>query len=366
AWGILVRNFSGEMEATPNGFAIRKATAYGENSGKLELSGHIRQGMVDAQLDLIDAHVVSRPEIEASVSGRLMFSGPLSHPLIAGRLKVDRADILPDNIVLKKTVLLTDYDARPAVDRAAERRPRKTLPIGLDVRIEMPDQIYVNAALIDSVWGGDLQVKYTEDGLSITGKLTPQRGFVSFIGKKFRFAQGDILFSGVVPIQPVYDDLTAEYTRGDFTARLVLNGGVSKPQFRIESNPALPEDEILSQVMFGRDTSNISTYQAIQLAAAAKQLSGGLSGPGFMYSFRQAVGIDTLEWREADTTDGSSSVAAGKYITSGLYVEVDSEVESEGVTSMVAEYEVNRHISVETSVGPSMRPGIGVNWKNDY
>ena len=30
------------------------------------------------------------------------------------------------------------------------------------------------------------------------------------------------------------------------------------------------------------------------------------------------------------------------------------------------EYEINRHISVETSVGPRMRPGIGVSWKNDY
>jgi autotransporter translocation and assembly factor TamB len=366
AWGILVRAFSGELEATSEGFTIRNATASGEKSGRIELSGHLEHGALDAQLDLTGAHVVRRPEIAAAVSGRLKVSGRWSHPRISGRLEVDRADILPDNIVMQKTVMLTDYDVRPAVDPAPENRPPKPKRFGWDVRVEMPDQIYVNAALIDSVWGGAVQVKDTPAGLSISGKIAPRRGFVSFIGKKFRFEKGDILFSGVVPLQPVYDDLTAEYSRGGFTARLILNGGVSDPQFRMESNPALPEDEILSQVMFGRDTSSISTYQAIQLAAAARQLSGGLSGPGFMYSFRQAVGIDTLEWRESDVEGNSSSVAAGKYITSGLYLEVDSEIESDGGTEMTAEYEINRHFSVETSVGPRMRPGIGVSWKNDY
>jgi autotransporter translocation and assembly factor TamB len=59
-------------------------------------------------------------------------------------------------------------------------------------------------------------------------------------------------------------------------------------------------------------------------------------------------------------------VAAGKYITSELYVEVDSTLDGSDTTGMSAEYELNRHFSVETSAGPRMRPGIGVNWKNDY
>jgi len=59
-------------------------------------------------------------------------------------------------------------------------------------------------------------------------------------------------------------------------------------------------------------------------------------------------------------------VAAGKYITSELYVEVNSTFGASATTGMTAEYELNRHISVETSAGPRMRPGIGVSWKNDY
>ena len=125
----------------------------------------------------------------------------------------------------------------------------------MEVRIEMPDQIYVNASLIDSAWGGALQLNTVPSGLSITGEVTPRRGFVTFIGKKFRLQRGDILFNGILPTMPVFNDLTAEYARNEFTARLVLNGGVNDPQLRLESTPALPEDEILSHVLVDRDTS---------------------------------------------------------------------------------------------------------------
>jgi autotransporter translocation and assembly factor TamB len=365
-WGILFRDFVVDLNAQPKGFTIGKATATDGQSGRIELAGQLQAGTLDIQLDLADAHLVQRPEIEAAVSGQLNFAGPVSHPSVSGRLVIDRADILPDNMVSSKPVLLTNYDARSSGERTAGSRKRKPLPFNMDVRVEMPDQVYVNASMIDSVWGGALQLKTVLSGLSITGEVTPRRGFVTFIGKKFRLQDGDILFDGIVPTMPVFNNLTAEYSRSDITARLILNGVVNDPQFRLESTPALPEDEILSHVLFDRDSSTISPYQAIQITAAARQLSGGLSGPGFMYGFRQAIGIDTLEWREPDAAGGSSSVAAGKYITSDLYFEVDSELDGSAATGMTAEYELNRHISIETSAGPRMRPGIGVNWKNDY
>ncbi|HSR88342.1 MAG TPA: translocation/assembly module TamB domain-containing protein, partial [Pontiella sp.] len=323
-WGIVFSDFSADLEALSNGFRIGTATATDGQSGRIELAGQLQADRLDMQLDLTSAQVVQRPEVEATVSGQLKITGPISHPLISGRLVIDRANILPDNLVSAKPKLLTNYDARSVGASNLATRQRKPLLFDMDVRMEMPDQVYVNASMIDSVWGGALQINDVPAGLSIKGKVTPRRGFVTFIGKKFRLQQGDILFNGNVPTMPVFNNLTAEYSRSDITAQLILNGEVNDPQFRLESTPALPEDEILSHVLFNRDASTISPYQAIQIASAARQLSGGLSGPGFMYDFRQVVGIDTLEWREPDAAEGASSVAAGKYITSELYIEVDS------------------------------------------
>ena len=366
-WGVVFRDLEADLVATKNGFEFEHASATDGYEGGLALSGGFGRGGLDVQLALDGAKVLQRPEVDAQVSGQLNVRGRIARPDITGALTIDRADILLDNMVTSKPLVLSDFDAQAETNAVAMSGENKALPFGMDIRIEMPDQVAVVASLIDSVWGGTLQVRNTPAGISVSGIIKPRRGYVNFIGKKFRFQQdGELVLDGSTPPSPAFNNLVAEYSRSDITARLLLNGRVNDPHFHLESTPAMPEDEILSQVLFNRDTTTISAYQAYQIAMAAQQLSGGLNGPGFMYQFRQAVGVDTLEWREADAAGEGSSVAAGKYITPGLYVEVSSSFDTKAETGMMAEYEITRHFSIETSTGPKMRPGIGVNWKNDY
>lgn len=365
-WGVVLHDCTAELAATRHGFEFKHAEATDGKDGRIKLSGILGGTALDLHLALDRANILQRPEIEAQVSGKLNVTREISRPNLTGSLVIDRADILLDNLVSSKPPVLTNFDAAAETNRVVTAKAKKRIPFGMDIRVVMPDQVYVNASLIDSVWGGELQVRDVPDGISVSGKVEPRRGYVSFIGKKFRFQEGEVVLNGSVPPSAVFNNLTAEYSRSDITAHLVLNGKVDNPQYHLESTPAMPEDEILSQVLFNRDATSISPYQAYQIAVAAQQLSGGINGPGFMYQMRQAVGIDTLEWREADAVGGSSTVAAGKYITPGLYVEVSSSFGAEAETGMMAEYEITRHFSVETSTGPQMRPGIGLNWKNDY
>ncbi len=366
-WGVVFHDFNADLEATPDGFITRSAAASDGGTGSVIMSGGLGANGLGLQLDFAGAQIIRRDEMEARVSGRLNVDGRPSRPDVSGELTIDRAEILLDNIAPPPPLALTDYDAaKTNWVGAAIRKKRKPPPVGLDVRINLPAQVFVIASMIETTLEGELHVTDAPNGVSIRGRIEPRRGYVNFIGSKFRFMSGDILLDGSIPNIAVLNNLTAEYARRDVTARLVLNGPVTNPRFRLESSPPMPEDEVLSHVLFNRDTSSISPYQAYQIAMAARQLSGGLNGPGFMFQVRQAIGVDTLEWREADAVDGASSVAAGKYITSGLYVEVNRELDSRGETGMMAELEVTRHFSVETYTGPKMRPGIGVNWRNDY
>ena len=365
-WGIVVREIAVDLAATDEGLRVNSATATDGDAGRVVLVGSVVTNQLALALDLSRAAIVRRDDVEATLSGHLEVAGPLTCPAVAGRLEVNRADILLDNIAPALPPLLTDYDASVKTNVVEVVAEKSSLPFGLDLQVDLADQVFANASMIDSVWGGNLQVKDVPEGISVRGAVEPRRGYVSFIGKKFRFTNGQIDMDGAVPAVPSMNQLTAEYSRGDFTARLILNGRLDNPDFRLESTPAMPEDEVLSHVLFARDTSSITPYQAYQIAAAARQLSGGMNGPGFMYQMRQAVGIDTLEWREGEADGDASSVAAGKYLTSALYVEVNRSLDAKGDMGMMAEYEVTKHFSVETSTGPKMRPGIGVNWKNDY
>lgn len=371
-WGVVVRGIQAEIDAGPGGLAIKQMTATDGGAGRIAVSGTMgiwQTGMPLAlQVDIEKARLIRRDEVEGTLSGSIHIGDLLARPSVEGRLVVDRADILLDNIAPPEARLLIPFDeTEPPTHETAVAASRKPLPFSMDVVVSMPDQIFVNASVVDSVWGGELRLRDAPGGIAVSGVIQPKRGYLSFIGKKFRLMdEGRIDLDGSIPPSPSMN-IAAEYSRSDIVAHLALTGKLNNPTYTLTSTPALPEDEVLSHVLFGRDTSAISPYQAFQIAAAARQLSGGVNGPGFMYRIRHSLGVDTLEWREPETADGRSAVAAGKYVVPGLYVEVKSTLgEKEGSTGMMAEYELTRHFSVETSTGPTMRPGIGVNWKIDY
>lgn len=365
--GVVFRDFNAEFEATDEGFKVVRASASGSGDGSVTMTGGFDRRGLGLLLDFNHAWFLQRDEVEAQISGELTVEGSIFRPDVAGALTINRAEILLDNIVRPPPPVLTDYDRTSThVVADVEKKERSVYPVGLDIRIELPEQIFVNASMVEAVLGGNLHIVDTPRGVSVKGIIEPRRGFVSFIGKKFRFTEGEIVLDGSIPNVATLDNLTAEYSRRDVTARLILNGPANDPRFRLESTPAMPEDEVLSHVLFNRDTSSISPWQAVQIATAARQLSGGLNGPGFMYQVRQAIGVDTLEWREAEAAGEASSVAAGKYLTSGLYIEVNQTLDSQTDMGFSAEFEISRHFTVETYTGPQMRPGIGVNWRNDY
>ncbi|VGO19812.1 translocation/assembly module TamB domain-containing protein [Pontiella sulfatireligans] len=371
AWGVVVRDIHADWEASDKGLLVKQMTANDGGSGRITVGGGIglsESGLpLDLQIMIEKAHLIHREEVDAVLSANLHVGSLLSNPSLEGKLVIDRADILLDNIAPPGPGLLTDFDASAVTNEAEVAAVKKEPPFTMDVAVLMPDQIFVNSAVIDSVWGGTLKLKSGAEGMTVAGMIRPRRGFVEFVGKKFRMKnEGGIRLNAADPASSSIN-IKAEYARSEITAELGLVGKLSNPKYTLTSTPAMPEDEILSYVLFGQDTSSVSPYQAYQIAMAAKQLAGGMSGPGFIYKVRRAVGIDTLEWNEPETEDEKSTLVAGKYVGTGLYLEVNSTFEDEeDSTGVMAEYEITPHFSVETSTGPQMRPGIGVNWKNDY
>ncbi len=371
-WGVVIRNVQAELAAVPEGLMVRQMKASDGNAGRVEVAGRVGLWQPDMPLDLtVDikkAALIRRDEVDGILSGALHVGGRLSRPALQGSLVVDRADILLNNIARPEPQVLTSFDLNAPAPAQAPARTKQALPFTMDIAVSMPDQIYMISPFINSVWGGELRLTDAPGGISVAGVVQPRRGTISFVGKKFRLQNdGRIDLDGAVPPAPSLN-ISAEYSRSDIVAQLALSGKLSSPSYTLTSTPSLPEDEILCYILFGRESSSISPYQAFQIAAAARQLSSGKNNGGLLYQVQRALSIDTLEWREPDSLEGSSSVAAGKYITSGLYVEVNSALSGEDANKagFLAEYELTRRFSVETSSGPQMRTGIGLNWKYDY
>src|SRR5690606_24679540 len=100
-----------------------------------------------------------------------------------------------------------------------------------------------------------------------------------------------------------------------------ISGQISAPQVEFASTPMLPQDEVLSHLLFNRSIGELSPLQLAQLAAVAAQLVGGGGGPSFLDSIRMAAGLDDLDI--VTDSSGGPAVRAGNYIQENVYLSVE-------------------------------------------
>jgi translocation and assembly module TamB len=194
------------------------------------------------------------------------------------------------------------------------------------------------------------------------GRVQLVRGDYDFAGKRFQLTRGDIRFMGGYPPDPILA-VTAENTGNGFTALLNIDGTAQRPQIKFSSVPALPEDEVLSRVLFGARVTDLSAPEAIQLAGALTSLRGGGFNP--IGAVSKGLGIDRLRILPADIVTGRrTTVAAGQYIGRNVYVELATD--AQGYTATSIEIGLTRSLSVLSSVATLGGTAAGVRWKRDY
>src|SRR3546814_15187316 len=103
--------------------------------------------------------------------------------------------------------------------------------------------------------------------------------------------------------------------------------------------PALPEDGVLSRLLFGTSVANLSAPEALQLAAAAASLrSGGRSAGNPLNKLGRAIGVDRLRVLPGnDPTGKANTDAHGTYCGQPDSVEVVTDEDAYQATPLVVQ-----------------------------
>ena len=154
-------------------------------------------------------------------------------------------------------------------------------------------------------------------------------------------------------------DLVAETTASGLTARISVTGAAAQPRFAISSNPSLPEDEILSRVLFQKSSGSLSPFQALELANAVATLSG--QGDAFE-GVRKSLGVDSLDISSSAT--GGPLVGATRAINDRISVGVTTGARPQD-NGVSVDFDVTRHVRLQAGVDASggSSAGIGVDWE---
>jgi translocation and assembly module TamB len=234
----------------------------------------------------------------------------------------------------------------------------------LDIAIDIPNRLYIAGRGMNSEWGGHLDVYGTVGRPAFRGQLQLINGTADVIGKAFTLQSGVVHISNALPGNANVN-VTAQHSGSNITVTLTISGPATDPKIDWSSVPSLPKSEILSNLLFGSGTPQLSLGQAFQLA----QMSGALSslgvgdgGGGLLGFARNLTGLDVLNVTGPDTAQGTgASVTAGKYIGGKVYVGV---TQGANTTASSAEVRINiaPHVTVTGTVGANNANSLGVDW----
>ena len=206
--------------------------------------------------------------------------------------------------------------------------------------------------------GGALRVTGTTRNVIPIGQLELIRGRVDLLGKRFDLAEGLLELQGsLVPVIR----LVAETSQNGITTRVIIDGEARDPEITFESSPELPEEEVLSQLLFGRGLDNISPLQAAQLANAIAVLAGR-GGEGIVGNLRNQFGLDDLDLQT--DAEGNVQVRAGKYLSENLYTDV--AVGNNGKSTINLNLDVTESLTARGSVDSEGQSTLGIYFERDY
>jgi translocation and assembly module TamB len=323
----------------------------------------------DLRVSFAKLAVLRRDDFEATASGTLRFKGTTQASVIEGALETERAEIrvldrLPPDVV---DLHVVEADGLAGKKTSQQEKPTPSFDPALKMTIEMPRRVFVRGRGIDSEWKGRIVLGGSVSQPLLSGNMETVRGQISVLGKAFRFQTGTVEFPDQPNSTPVMD-ITAVHEGRRITAQAHAQGPIKNPTITLTSTPSLPQDEIVSQILFDKGASKLSQVEAAQLAITLAQLSGKGGGAGNAMEFaRKTLGVDVLRLDETRTVSGdrAAAVSAGKYLTEDVYIGVKQGASSES-GAVGVEVEVTPNIVIESEVRRSGESDTSIKFKLDY
>jgi translocation and assembly module TamB len=378
ATNLRLQNISLDAGLDGNAVTLRSFRAEVATGGNITAEGRVSLASgypADLRARLNNVRYTDGLYVSTRINGELAVSGPLvgGGGMLSGTIDLGKTEIsIAEGLGASAQAAINDIvhvatprDVQVTLDRARIGAPTPSAPsgrtgIGLDVRLRAPSQIFVRGRGLDVELGGELRIRGTTTDIQPVGQFDLRRGRLIILGQRIEFDEGSLQLVG--NLDPLLN-FVARTSSGDVTAIVTVTGRASEPDIQFSSEPPLPPDEVLARVLFNRTTQNLSAFQLAQLASAAAELAGGgTGGPGILGQLRGATGLDDLDVITQD--DGSTAVRAGKYLSSNVYLDVQTD--TEGVSRAELNLELSDSVTARGSVASDGNSILGLFFERDF
>ncbi|MXP41707.1 DUF490 domain-containing protein [Altererythrobacter soli] len=337
-------------------------------SGTVDLAdmGPGRGPRIDLRIAARNAEILDMATMGATVTGPMRIVSDGVGGTVAGRLAVNEArwrlggasgaEELPN---IRTREINVPADVAPARGVSA---PWRYL-----IDAVARSGVEVDGMGLDSEWSANIRLRGTtaEPRIGGSARIVPRRGFYSFAGSRFEITRGVIDFDQNSPPDPQIDLVAETETEsGGIDVQVQVSGNATRPEITFSSNPSLPQEEILAQLLFGGSISDLSATDALQLGSALASLRGG-GGMDPINQLRSAIGLDRLRIVAADPAlDRGTALALGKRFGRRFYAEVITD--GRGYTATEVEFRITSWLSLLATISSLGRESVALEYSRDY
>lgn len=306
---------------------------------------------------------------KGSANGLLSWHGTLDKSLVEGEL-----DILSGTLQLPKKIPqgTVSYPVHYINSDQNERKPTEIVaegkhdsPIELKIQLATRQPLIITDEGLNSSWKGKVNLQGNIQKPQITGEIKLDSGDYILNGKRFSLSQGRISFNGDIEKKSnLYVSLSREISGYD--VEIILKGLLKDPDILLQSHPSLPKQQVLSLILFGRTSSDISELQEEQLEQSLSNLTKSSSQKeGVLTKFQKSLGIDHIDVMPSNDTSSEVRIRLSKYITRGVCVSVSRDV-GEDINAISLEAEINKNFKAQVEAQDNAQGQVSIFWKKNY
>jgi autotransporter translocation and assembly factor TamB len=275
--------------------------------GKVNVSGAValleqQEGLgLDLKLTTQDA-LVNTGMFRSLVNSDIKVYGPVSHPLISGRIRLVKAIMSPDTWSFEGGV---SFDA------------------DLALTIDTEGDLRLRTKIMDIPASGSLKIGGTFKQPQLSGRMEARRGWFAYFGNEFTVRQASAEFAEKQGIMPRIE-VEAETSSGQARIFIGLRGVLPDDlALELSSSPPLTRDEILALLNYpgavtkilGGDVEGAFKEEITKIfeQELRLQVSGGIGRV-----FEDLLALD--EFRLQRGTSNQLTLKVGKYLIDSLYL----------------------------------------------
>lgn len=354
----------------------------GEVVGTIEISDLNRPGF-SLELRADQLPVYDRSDARLAVSGRAKLTGPYDAPVVQGNLSVVRGVLFIEELGRRSEIIdpfeeqfaLIDtlFGSEPVTRRAGRNVFMDNLSVNLDISVERNTWLRSEDTNVEITGNLRVEMQRAQQDYRIDGTLSAVRGDYRFLNRRFEVVEGTVEFVGTPGMNPnlhIVARTRVPSRTQPIVIRAIIEGTLEDPKLRLESEsqPPISESDLVSYLLFGRPT-----YEITRGGGADGSLLGGVAAgvpqAFFGYALESLLisetGIDYVDVTRAQTVgEGSSSgggltpalaatqVEIGWYLAPRVFVSVAQRLIGEIKPTVRVEWRLTDNLTVEGVTEP--------------